>query len=90
MSPKGPILVLACAFGIFASHPGWAATVDSRPLLDTESLASFETAASAPLESNQPTARQNYRHSLSILFHIRLTKCINCWLHVMRLKWAMA
>lgn len=64
MRPTGQILMLACAFGMFSAAPGWAASVDARPLLDAQSLAMFETAAGGPMETVQPQARGNYPANL--------------------------
>lgn len=56
MSPKGPLLVFACAVGVMCAHAGWAANGPVRPLLSLDGLATFETAAGAPQAETRPTA----------------------------------
>lgn len=56
MSPKGPLLVFT-ALGMMFTATVWGARASEQPLMSMEGLATFETAAGAPLEDErqQPT-----------------------------------
>jgi len=58
MNPTGSKIGIACAFGVAVFHVLWAAgqpahAATLEPLLDIEGLATFETAAGAPLEEQR-------------------------------------